>query len=411
MIRKNFGLKSILASGIFLCMWIPASAQDWVQWRGENRDGKVNGFKAPASWPGEWELQWRDSVGYGDATPVLVGDLLYVFTRQGNMETLLCLKSGDGSEVWKYAYQAPEVTGAASRHPGPRSTPVVSGGKIVALGATGILSCLDAKNGSLVWKKDPFPGVVPMFFTAMSPVVVNGLCIAHLGGAGNGALIAYELETGNEKWRWDGEGPDYGSPVLFEVEGSKQVVTPTEKSIIGVDVKDGKLLWKVPFIPERRAYNAATPVVEGNRIIYSGAGRGTHAIEIDKSGNEFKVKKLWSNPDASVQFSSQVLKNDLLFGYSSSGNLFCLDAGTGETAWSDTVKHDRSGFAALLDVGPAILALPSSSELIVIKPVGNGYSELGKISVAGLPTYAHPVFSGSRVFIRDEKTVALLTFR
>jgi outer membrane protein assembly factor BamB len=353
------------------------------------------------------ELQWRDSVGTGDATPVLAGDRLYVFTRQGDQETLLCLKAVDGSEVWKYAYPAPEVTGAASRHPGPRSTPVVSQGKIVTLGATGIVSCLDSEDGSLLWKKDPFPGVVPMFFTSMSPLVEENVCILFLGGTGNGALLAYDLATGEEKWRWDAEGPDYGSPVLLSTEGTIQVVTPTEKSIVGVNVKDGMLLWSVPFVPERRAYNAATPIVSGNRIIYSGAGRGTTAIQIEKQGDAFTTRELWFNPDASVQFSSEVLKDGLIFGYSSSGSLFCLDAVNGKTAWADTVKHDRSGFAALLDVGPAVMALPASGELILFKPQDNGYGELARVRAADLPVYAHPVVSGSRIFIRDERTVAL----
>jgi len=403
MISRN----PLLISAMFLLTSGMVIAQDWPQWRGVNRDGKVHGFVTPANWPGELVLQWRDSVGTGDATPVLEGDMLYVFSRQGNLETLYCLKAGDGSEVWKYDYPAPEVTGAASRHPGPRSTPVVARGKIVTLGATGIVSCLDAKDGTLVWKKDPFPGVVPMFFTSMSPMVVDNLCILFLGGVGNGALIAYDLATGEEKWRWDAEGPDYGSPVLLTTEGTIQVVTPTEKSIAAVNVKDGKLLWSVPFVPERRAYNAATPIVSGNRVIYSGAGRGTTAMQIEKEGAGFTTRELWSNPEASVQFSSEILKDGLLFGYSSSGNFFCLDAVTGETTWSDTVKHDRSGFAALLDVGPAIMSLPASGELILFKPQKNGYVELAKVRAADLPTYAHPVVSGSRIFIRDERTVAL----
>jgi outer membrane protein assembly factor BamB len=215
------------------------------------------------------------------------------------------------------------------------------------------------------------------------------------------------MDTGDEKWRWAEEGPDYGSPVLLSVAGSKLLVSPTEKSIVAVDLADGKLIWKLPFLPQRRAYNAATPIVNGNTVIYTGAGRGTNAVKIEKQGEEFLVSELWSNAELSVQFSTPVLKQDLLYGYTNTGSLFCIDALTGQTAWTDTIQHDRSGFAAILDVGPVIMALPSSSELIVFKPVKEEYSELAKIKIADSPSYATPVVAGNKIYIKDETTITL----
>lgn len=394
---------------IALCLsgFVSVSAHDWPQWRGTNRDGKVYHFMAPMTWPPELLMVWRDSVGTGDATPVYVDDKLYVFTRQGDQEVILCMNAYHGVEEWRAMYAAPAVTGPGARHPGPRSTPAVADGKIVTLGASGILSCLNAANGELLWRKDPFPNVVPMFFTSMSPIIVDGLCIAYLGGSENGAIIAYDMNTGNEKWRWAEEGPDYGSPVLLEVAGVKQIVCPTEKSIVGVGVSDGKLLWKLPFKPEGRAYNAATPIVDGNTVIFTGAGRGTKAVKIEKQGEAFVSTELWSNPDLSVQFSTPVLKKNMLYGYSNKGTLFCLDALNGETVWTDSIKYDRSGFASILDLGPAIMVLPSSSELIFIKPNKEEYTELAKIKIADLPTYASPVVMGDNIYIRDEKTITL----
>ena len=253
-------------------------SQDWPQWRGPDRDGKVTGFSAPDSWPGELTQQWTVMVGTGDATPALVGDKLYAFTRNGDNEAIICLNAGDGKELWRDEYQAQVVTGPAARHPGPRSSPAVADGKIVAIGVGGVLSCLDAGSGKLLWRKDPFPGVVPAFFTSMSPLIVDEMCIAHLGGVGNGAIIAYALNTGDEKWRWDEEGPDYGSPVLMMVDGTKLIVTLTEKSIVGIIAASGKLAWSLSFPLQRRAYNSATPIIDGQLVIYSGAGRGTKAV-------------------------------------------------------------------------------------------------------------------------------------
>ncbi len=386
-----------------------AVAQDWPQWRGPNRDGKVSGFTAPQKWPKELTQKWKVTVGTGDATPALVGDKLYVFTRQGGDEITLCLDAGTGKELWRDKYAAQAVTGAAGRHPGPRSSPAVADGKVVTLGVGGVLSCLNAANSKVVWRKDPFPKVVPRFFTAMSPIIVDGMVIAQLGGKGNGAIIAYDLATGDEKWRWADEGPEYASPALLTVEGTKQIVTLTEKSIVGVGTADGKLLWKLPFVPVRRAYNAATPIVDGQTVIYTGGGRGTKAVKIEKQADGFVAKELWSNPEVATQFNTPVLKDGLLFGLSNRSNLFCINAKTGQTAWTDSSSRGQGGFAAIVDAGSCLLALPSNSELLVFKPSGKEYAELASIKVADTATYAHPVIAGKRIYVKAQETLAMWT--
>src|SRR5262245_23212745 len=111
-----------------------SQAADWPQWRGPNRDGKAAGFTPPKSWPELLTKQWSTIVGEGDATPALVGDRIYVFTRQGDEETTTCLESAGGKVLWQDKYAASAVTGAAGRHPGPRSSPTVASGKVCTLG-------------------------------------------------------------------------------------------------------------------------------------------------------------------------------------------------------------------------------------------------------------------------------------
>jgi outer membrane protein assembly factor BamB len=384
-------------------------AKDWPQWRGANRDGKASGFKAPEQWPKELTKKWETTVGSGDATPALVGDRLYVFTRQEDNEVTLCLNADSGKEVWKDKYAAQAVTGAAARHPGPRSSLVVADGKVVTLGVAGVVSCLDAATGKLIWRKDPFPNVVPRFFTSMSPIIVDGMAIAHLGGQGNGALIAYDLGSGDEKWRWAGEGPEYASPVLLAVEGTKQIVTLSEKSIVGIGTANGKLLWQLLFVPARRSYNSATPIVEGQTVIYTGAGRGTKAVKIKKQDDGFVAEEVWTNPDVATQFNTPVLKDGLLFGLSDNSKLFCIDAKTGKTAWISESDSGSRGFGAVVDAGSCLMALPNNSELIVFKPDGKQYSEITRYKVAETETYAHPVISGNRLFVKDQQSLAMWT--
>jgi len=398
-------MAAVGGSCVFLFNIYSTSAQDWPQWRGLNRDGKAAGFSAPEKWPASLNQKWKTAVGTGDATPALVGDKVYVFARQGNEEVLHCLNIVDGKEIWQSKYEAQAVTGAAARHPGPRSTPAVANGKVVVLGVGGVLSCLDASSGKVLWRKDEFPKVVPRFFTSFSPIIVDDMVIAHLGGQGNGALIAFDLASGDAKWKWAAEGPAYASPIVITVEGVKQAVTMTEKSVAGVAVNDGKLLWQIPFAPQGMAYNAATPIFDGQTIYYTGQGRGTKAIKLEKQGDTFAPKELWSNT-LTVQYNTPVFKDGFLYGLSDKAFFFCINAKTGETAWTDTVKRGGN-FCSILDAGSQLIALPGNSELVVFKSNSKEYTEVAKIKVADTPTYAHPVVSGKNIFIKDQDSLAL----
>jgi outer membrane protein assembly factor BamB len=424
---KNMNRTIIAVTGVvFLMTARCALTQNWPQWRGVNRDAKATGFTAPKTWPKELTPKWKAAVGQADATPALVGDKLYVFARQGDEEVTRCLDAVTGKEVWADKYAAAGATGPASGHAGPRSSPTVADGKVVTLGVRGTLSCLDAATGKVLWRKDDFSGAWPRFFTASSPIIVGGLCIAQLGGAGNGAMVAYDLATGDQKWKWTGEGPAYASPVLMTVDGSKLIVAETEKNIVALNVADGKLVWETPFAAQGMSYNAATPIVDGQTLIYCGQGRGTKAVKIEKQGDGFTAKELWSNPENSVQFVTPVLKNNLLVGLSQRNDFFCINTKDGKTAWTAPLTppaagaegqaggggrggRGRGGYGSIVDAGPVFLALTPASELIAFQPSDKAYTELARIKVAETPTYAYPVVSGNRIFVQDQNAVILYT--
>ena len=172
-------------------------AQDWPQWRGVNRDAKVTGFKAPQTWPSELPQSWKVIVGLGDASPVMANGKIYSFGRVGDDEVMMCLDAAMGKEIWQNKYPALAVTGpSASAHPGPRSTPAVGEGKVVTLGIGGVLSCLDANTGKVVWRNEEYTKELPQFFTGLSPIIADGTCFVHLGGKDKGTVIAFELKSG-----------------------------------------------------------------------------------------------------------------------------------------------------------------------------------------------------------------------
>jgi outer membrane protein assembly factor BamB len=403
--RKS--MMSLTSGLILVTLSFRASAQDWPQWRGPNRDDKVSGFTPPKSWPQEFHQKWKAAAGPSDATPALVGDKLFVFARMDENEVVQCLDAATGKVIWSDKYEAMAAEGAAGQHPGPRSSPAVAEGKVVTLGVRGTLSCLDAADGKLVWRKNDIRGY-PKFFTAMSPLIINGLCVAQLGSPTNGVVAAYDLSNGAEKWKWSGDGPAYASPVVMTVGGSKFIVTQTDKRIVAINAADGALAWEAPFKPAGMGVNSATPIADGQTLIYTGLGRGVVAVQLEKQGDSMTAKQLWANPDLSPRFSTPVLKDGFLYGLSDKAGFYCINAKTGQTAWNEA-NTQRGSFGSVLDAGSALVALTPKSHLIVFQPSDKAYTEIANIKVADSATYSEPVLAGDRVYIEDQDSVILWT--
>jgi outer membrane protein assembly factor BamB len=403
---------NLLISLLVILLILSSSAlfsQDWPQWRGLNRDGKVSGFKAPATWPTELKQQWKVTVGFGDATPVLMGNKIYLNTRQGDQEIVLCLDAATGKELWKTGYASMAVTGpAASQHPGPRGTPAISNGKIVTFGASGIISCLDAATGKLLWRKDNPSNAFPAFFTGASPLVTDGICILHIGKKDDGQVVAYDMTSGVEKWKWSGEGPSYSSPSVMTIDGKKILIVITEKNIMALGLTDGKQLWQIPTTLQQRYYNCVSPYIDGQTIYLTGQGTGTKAIKIEKSGNDYITKELWNNSETGAKWNTPVLKDGFLYGFTDQKRIYCLNASTGQTAWVDNAVN--SDFSTIVDCGSVIIGLTSTDNLIVLKPDPKAYSEVAKYKVADTPIYGYPVISGNSIYIKDAETLMKFTF-
>ena len=378
--------KLVGACGLVIVMVSGISAQDWPQWRGVNRDAKVRGSQTPATWPEELKKVWTVTVGDGVATPSLQGDRFYVFSRQGDEEVTRCLNAETGEVLWTDKYATAAVQGPDGGFGGPRSSPTVAEGKVVTLGVNGVLSCLDASTGDVAWRNDEYDGEVPRFHTSSSPIVVDGTCVAQLGGEDNGVIAAFDLSTGQEKWSWEGEGSAYASPVLLRVGDVDVILAETNQSIVGLRASDGKLLWQMPYVVTGRGYNAATPIIAGQTIIYTGSNRGAKAAELASDGAALTAKDLWSNEDNSVQYNSPVLKDGFVYGLSNRDVLFCINAATGETVWtapmgvepqpSDQPPGERrgrrgrggGGYGSIVDADTVLFVLTPLATLTVFEP-------------------------------------------
>jgi outer membrane protein assembly factor BamB len=392
-----------------------AAVGEWPQWRGPNRDGKVSGVAAPKTWPKELKEEWKATVGVGHASPVVSDGKIFVFARQGEEETLMALDPATGKQLWKSGHAvAYEMNPAARGHgKGPKSTPVVSGGKVFTLGIAGALSAHDAKTGKVIWRKDfskQYPVTSPLYGTSMSPVVEKNLLIAHVGGHDKGALTAFDTETGAVKWTYDAEGPAYSSPVIGSFGGARQVLTFTQTEFVSLSAATGELLWK---LPSKTAYdtNMNTPLTYKDTVIFSFEDGGLVAVRPSKQGAKWAAPEVWRNTDGTLSMSTPVLEGNLLFGLTArnKGQLFAVDADTGKTVWQGPGRAGEN--AAILNLSGTLLVLTNDAKLIVQPANAKGYAPAAEYTVADSPTWAHPVVLGERILVKDETTLRALSLK
>jgi outer membrane protein assembly factor BamB len=385
-----------------------SAAQEWPQWRGPGRDGRVAG-PVPLSWPRALKPGWKVPVGIGYSSPVVSGRRVFAFAREGENEVASSFDLGSGKVVWRQAYPAPYTVNpaAASHGPGPKSTPAVHGGRLYTLGIGGTLSCFEAESGRVIWRKDfkgQFRDSAPAFGAAMSPAVLDGLLLAHVGGQDDGALTAFDAATGTVRWAWKGDGPGYASPVAADLGGVRQVVTQTQKQLVGLSLATGELLWSLPFTTPYEQ-NAVTPVVRGQTVIYSGISRGLHAVRIARRGAGWAAEPAWDTEEVSLYMSSPVLDGGLLFGHShrQKGQFFCVDAATGKTLWLSPGRQGDN--AAVLAARDVLLLLTTEGELIVAKKDARAFAPVASYTVADSATWAHPALVGSTLLVKDTESL------
>jgi outer membrane protein assembly factor BamB len=383
---------------------------DWPQWRGPNRDGVVASFTEPKAWPERLTRKWKVDVGLGYATPIVVGNRVFMFSRQGDDEVLAAFDAETGARIWTSRYAAPfTISPAAARHEkGPKSTPTYASGKLYTLGMTGIVTAFDAADGKQIWQK-PAPPAAPLYHTAMSPLVDGGMVIVHVGGHNQGALTAFDPNTGAVKWAWNGDGPSYGSPIAADFGGLRQVIAFTQENLVGVSAASGQLLWKRTFSTSF-SQNAITPLIHGDTVIVSGLEKGVTAFKILKRGNGWTTENVWENQDVSLYMSNAVAVRDLVIGMShkKSGQFFALDAKTGKTLWTSPPRQATN--AAISHAGDLLFMLKDDGELIVAKASASGFEPVKRYTVADSATWSAPTIAGNRIFVKDTSSLALYTW-
>lgn len=381
----------------------------WPQWRGPTRDGAIV-TALPSQWPDALTKRWEVSVGSGHASPVVSGNRLVVFSRLGDEEMVRTLDPASGREIWRAAYPAPYIVNPAARlhGPGPKATPAIAGRRVFTLGIGGVLSAFDLEDGALIWRQAA-PAVLPEYGATTSPLIDGDRIIVHVGGHENGALTAFDAATGTPRWRWTGDGPGQGSPIIATFGGVRQVVAQTQKFVVGVDAASGALLWQIPFATDFDQ-NAFTPVVFQDLIILGGLDHPLLAIRPTLAGGHWTARMAWNNPETPMFMSSPVVVGATLYGLTSRGRgrFVAVDAASGRTLWQTEGREGEH--ASMFGSRNWLLASTTEGHLVVARTNVQKYELVRRYQIAESALWAHPAIAGSAIFVKDVDSVTCWTF-
>ncbi len=379
-----------------------SQAADWPQWRGPYRNGHsdetvVSQF--PASGP---KVLWKAEVGVGFSSFAIANGRAYTIGHAGDQDTVFCLDTKTGREIWKHSY--PAELGDKYFEGGPTSTPTVSGDQVFVLSRWGDLFCFEAATGKVVWTKNiatETRATVPDWGFAGSPLVHEGLLVLNVGDYG----MAVDKKTGAIKWKSGTESAGYSTPLPYKKGDHWLATFGNTKGYFAVDLATGKQQWFFKWVT-RYGINAADPIVIGNQFLIStGYSKGCALI---KPG-EGEPAVAWQNRDLRTQMNPGVLVGGYVYGIDgdegSKPELKCMEAATGKVTWK-TPSPKGGGLIVAKD---RLIVLTGQGELSIAKASPEAYDPLATAQVLGGKCWTAPVLANGVLYCRnaDGAVVAL----
>jgi outer membrane protein assembly factor BamB len=393
-----------------------ALAEDWPRWRGAKQDGISQERGLLKQWPAEGPIRlWTAKLGGGFSSMVVFDGKVCTQTRDKNQEVVVCMDAATGKEIWRYNNDAdynahPSFSGGPvpESRTGPRATPAVEGDRLYAVGATGILNCLNAKTGEKIWQQDLIQiggGKVPMHGFSNSPLVEGDHVYINAGGPNGKSIAAINKKDGSLAWQALDDPIGHSSAVWAEIGGVPQVIFFTGIAAVGVAPKEGTLLWRYPW---KTTYdlNIATPIYSNGKVfISSNYGSGAAVFSVNDKN---ETQTVWKAMSMQNHFATPVLYEGNLYGFSEN-RLRCVDFATGKLVW-DQLGLGR-GSLTLAD-GHLIL-LGDHGQLALAKATPEKYVEISRVQIfdKAILTWTAPVVSGGRLFVRNENELTAFDLR
>jgi len=393
--------------GIVPCL----HADDWPQWRGPDRNGRSSETGLLENWPPEGPPEiWRIAqLGAGYGTVSTRGDLIFVQGTRDGSSVLYSLHRDDGEELWI------RKIGRSLQHgrgDGPRSTPTIDGDLVYALTENGDLAAIKIEDGSFAWQRnilEDFGGKNPSWLISESPLIDGNRLFVTPGGKDAG-IVALDKQTGETCWTSKGlsDRASYSSCIVAEIAGIRSIMAFTSQAAVGLRASDGLVMWRYEPVANRTA-NVATPIFHEDKVFYSSAyGTGGALLSLTSEDNRISASELYFTRDMQNHHGGVILVDGFLYGFSGSV-LTCVSLETGRRVW-----RDRSvGKGSLTFADGYLYLVGEGNQIGLAKAAPEGYIEKGRFTIEdqGKPSWAHPVVSGGRLYIRNLGTLACYDIR
>jgi len=396
-----------------------AYADDWPQWQGPDRNSISKEHGLLQQWPKEGPpLAWRiNALGGGDSAPAIAAGHIFGMSNRGGDEVVWALSEKDGKELWVSRLgEAFEQQGWPQAKEGPGCTPTVDGERLYVEGMAGDVSCLQVKDGKILWQRSlqkDFGGRLPTWSFRESPLVDSDKVICTPGGE-DAALVALDKLSGKTIWKSQVPGNPqaaYASVIAIDFEGQRQYVQLTQKAVIGVGASDGKFLWRYDHPANPMGINCSTPLYHEGKVFASsayGAGGGLARLSKDENGG-VKAEEIYRARKMQNHHGGMILLDGCLYGANGGnegGALVCLDFKTGDVLWDerDDPEHRApKGSIALAD--GRLYYRTEKGTMLLIEPNQKQYLERGRFEQPDRtrqPAWSHPVIANGKLYLRDQ---------
>jgi outer membrane protein assembly factor BamB len=395
----------------------PSEGAEWPGFRGPQRDGRLTGVKIGTDWGANPpRLVWRHRVGPGWGSFAVAGRLLFTQEQRAGKEAVICYDADSGKEFWSHE---DEVRFNDSTHvsgSGPRATPTIHEGKVYALGGTGLLNCLDATTGKVIWSRDAKKDAganEPIWGFASSPLVWQGLVTVFIGGKEGKSVAAYDAAKGGEpvwqkgKGQQDGKGENsYCSPQPARLGGVEQILIATDVGLMAFHPTKGDILWQYESPSGGPSPRCVQPAIVDDTDVLLGTGfsDGEQRIHIARNGESWETPtNVWTSRKLNAYFNDRVVHKGHVYGFDN--NMFtCLSLDKGQERWRG--GRYGSGQVLLLPDQDLLLVLSEKGEVILVAADPEKHRELGKFKAIEGKSWNHPVVARGKVFVRNGEEAA-----